>query len=174
MSRTKKLCQTAKFSLYVLMLLVFYALQTTPGLFQVYGIRPIWMVPLAVAIAMCEGEVVGACFGGAAGLLCDLGSQSLFGFNGLCMVVGCTAVGLLSIHLVKASWKSALLMGGGLAAVRALLEFFFFYAIWNYEKIWLIFVRSVFPIFVYTVLLTPLFFWLVRKIKSSFDGRWQE
>lgn len=108
------------------------------------------------------------------GLLCDLGSQALFGFNGLLVLCGCVAISLLSFFLIKVNWKSALLLGGALAAIRALLEFFFFYLIWGYENIQLIFIHSVLPIFIYTTVLTPLFLLLIRKIKEKCDGQWKE
>ena len=108
------------------------------------------------------------------GLLCDLGSRSLFGFNGLLLLCGCVAISLLSFFLIKVNWKSAFLFGGALASVRALLEFFFFYFIWGYENIQLIFIQSVLPMLVYTILLMPLFLLLVQKIKEKCDSRWKE
>ena len=174
MIRKKRIWVFAKYFFYSLVLVIFYAMQTTDGVFSFYGVRPLWVVPMAVAVAMCENVLPAAVFGAVSGLLCDLGSQALFGFNGLVMLCGCTAIALLSLFLVKVNWKSALLLGGGLAALRALLEFFFFYLIWGYEDIQLIFVHRVFPSFVYTVLLTPLFLPLVQKIKAKCDEKWKE
>ena len=155
-------------------MIVFYAVQTTAGAFSFFGVRPLWVIPLAVAVAMCENILPAALFGALSGLLCDLGSQALFGFNGLLMLCGCTAIALLSLFLVKVNWKSALLLGGGLAAIRALLEFFFFYFIWGYAEIQLVFIHSVLPSFIYTVILTPFFLLLIRKIKEKCDGKWKE
>lgn len=97
------------------------------GLFFLFRRSSIWVLPFAVAISMCEDVVSAAVFGSLSGLLCDLGSQALFGFNGLLVLCGCVAISLLSFFLIKVNWKSALLLGGALAAIRALLEFFFFY-----------------------------------------------
>lgn len=174
MIRKKRIWIFTKYFFYSLLLIVFYAMQTTDGAFSFFGIRPLWVIPLAVAIAMCENVLPAAVFGAVSGLLCDLGSQALFGFNGLVMLCGSTSIALLSLFLVKVNWKSALLLGGGLAAARALLEFFFFYLIWGYENIQLIFIHSVLPTFIYTVVLTPLFLSLIRKIKENCDGKWKE
>ena len=83
MNRKKKAVIAAKYAAYAMILLVLYVLQTTPGLFVVYGAKPMLVVPAAIAIAMHEGELVGGLFGALAGLLCDMGSSMLFGFNGL-------------------------------------------------------------------------------------------
>ncbi|MDD3192857.1 MAG: hypothetical protein PHE47_03255 [Oscillospiraceae bacterium] len=174
MIRKKRFWNSVKYGIYGLILLVLYALQTTAGAFEIFGIRPIWVLSFTVAVSMCEGIMAGAVFGAVSGLLCDLGSQALFGFNGLLMLCGCAAISLLSIFLIKVSWKSALLLGGGLAAVRALLEFFFFYGLWGYENVHLILIHSVFPMLIYTVFWMPVFLLLVRKIKEKCDGRWEE
>ncbi|MCI9405352.1 MAG: hypothetical protein HFK04_00330 [Oscillospiraceae bacterium] len=174
MIRKKRIWVFAKYFFYSLLLVIFYAMQTTAGVFSFFGVRPLWVVPIAVSIAMCENILPAAVFGAVSGLLCDLGSQALFGFNGLVMLCGCTAIALLSFFLVKVSWKSALLLGGGLAAIRALVEFFFFYLIWGYENIQLVFIHFVFPTFLYTALLTPFFLLLIQKMKEKCDGQWKE
>ena len=142
--------------------------------FSFFGVRPIWVLPFAVAISMCEDVVSAAVFGSLSGLLCDLGSQALFGFNGLLVLCGCVAISLLSFFLIKVNWKSALLLGGALAAIRALLEFFFFYLIWGYENIQLIF----YPFCITNIHLyhcfDPALLLLIRKIKEKCDGQWKE
>ncbi len=85
-----------KILLYIFILFVLYAMQTTAGAFSFFGIRPIWVLPFAVAISMCEDVVSAAVFGSLSGLLCDLGSQALFGFNGLLVLCGCVTISLLS------------------------------------------------------------------------------
>lgn len=174
MRQKKIFWQSGKFFLYAVMLLFFYALQTTPGAFQIAGIRPLWTVCFAIAVAMCEEVIAGALVGMFAGLFCDLGTQALFGFNGLLLLCGCAAIGLLRVHLVKSNWKSALLYGAVLPLVRALLEFFFFYLIWEYPSVEQIFYHSVLPVYLYTFLLTPPIFLLVQKIQTTFDSRWEE
>ena len=174
MIREKRIWLSIKYFLYTLILFILYAMQTTSGILEIGGIRPIWVLPFAMALAMCEGVLAGAVFGALSGLLCDMGTQALFGFNGFLMLCGCVAISLLSIFLIKINWKSALLLGSGLAAARALLEFFFFYLIWGYEDIYQVFFYSVCPMFVYTAALTPLFLLLVRHLKETCDSQWRE
>ena len=40
---------TVKWALYVLLAFTAYVLQTTPGLFQLFGIKPVLLVPVCVA-----------------------------------------------------------------------------------------------------------------------------
>lgn len=174
MIRKRRFWQTVKHLGYGLTLIVLYALQTAPGLFQLGGVRPMWVVAYVMGLAMWEDALTASVFGMLAGLLCDMGTQSLFGFNGLILLAGCCGISLLATHLVKANWKSALLLGGAVAGIRALLEFFFFYFIWGFEKIHLVFIQSVIPIFIYTTLLTPLALWAVRPFQVFCHSKWEE
>ncbi len=112
MIRKKRVWLSVKYFLYALIMLVLYALQTTPGFLAIFGVRPVWLVPFAVAVSMNEGVACSAIFGSLCGLLCDLGSQALFGFNGLILLCGCVTISLLCFFSIKVNWKSAFLLGG--------------------------------------------------------------
>lgn len=86
-----------KWTAYGLWLLLVCVLQNTPRLIPpVFGARPLLVVPLVVCIAMYTGPVGGAAAGVAAGLLWDMYSTRLLGFNALLLlIIGC-ACGLLS------------------------------------------------------------------------------
>ena len=63
--------QILKWGCYVLALFVCAALQTTPGLFQLGQAKPLFILPLCLAVAVYEGEFAGALFGAVCGLLWD-------------------------------------------------------------------------------------------------------
>ena len=71
MQQRKKLYHILKWSSYVLLIIIAYVLQTTTSLFVIFGVKPLLLAPLAVCIAMFEGEFAGAIFGAVAGLLAD-------------------------------------------------------------------------------------------------------
>lgn len=62
MIRKKRIWISIKYFLYLLILIVLYAMQTTAGFFSFFGVRPIWVLPFAVAISMCEDVVSAARF----------------------------------------------------------------------------------------------------------------
>jgi rod shape-determining protein MreD len=167
--RNKAALLTVKYALMVFFLILFYALQTTPPLFSLWGVRPVLLIPAAIGIAMAEGEFAGGIFGAFCGLLCDLGSQSLFGFNGLLLLLCGTAAGLLTIYLVRPSWRSALLFTAAAALLRGLVGFFFAYGMWGYENVSLILLRETLPVALYTAAAGPVFFWLARWYRRKFD-----
>lgn len=158
------------FSMVVLLLLL-YVLQTTPRLFLVAGVKPILVVPAAVCIAMFEGELVGGIMGAVAGLLCDLASFTIFGFNGLIILACCVAVGLLTIYLTQLKLLNALLLGFGVLLLRGLLEYFFYYQIWGYEGSGRILLFSTLPTVLYSTLAIIPLYYLAKRMKAYFDEK---
>ena len=48
-----------KFFVYAVIVFMAYIIQTTPGLFDFYGIKPILVLPACICIAVYEGEFAG-------------------------------------------------------------------------------------------------------------------
>lgn len=160
-----------KYALMVLLLWALYILQTTPRLFSIYGVKPILVVPAAVCMAMFDGEMVGGIMGGLAGLLCDLGSFTIFGFNGIIVLACCATIGLLTIYLTQLRLMNALLLGFGTLLIRGVLEYFFYFQIWNLDGRSQIFFASTLPTVLYSAItIIPLYF-LVRYMKYYFDSK---
>lgn len=103
-------------------------LQTTPGFLTVFGVKPNFVIPAAVCVAMHEGEFTGAFYGVLAGVLCDLGGFALAGFNAMILLAACTAVGLLVIYLLRPGvinfvlLLSAVMLGARAAGLSAQLR----------------------------------------------------
>lgn len=159
----------AKYLLYVLIVYFSYILQVTPSLFSIAGVRPVLVLPAVICIAMFEGELTGALIGVFGGLLCDLSSGLIYGFNGLLFLLFCAAAGLLILHLMRLTLTNALIFSLVALAVRDLLEFYFLYILWGYEGSSIIFLRKFLPSVFYSLLFTFPYFWLVRKIKNRWD-----
>ena len=157
-----------KFSLYTLLLLALYVLQTVPGLFVVLGQKPIWVIPAAIAIAMLEGEFVGGIFGVLAGILCDMGGFSLFGFNAFFIGVFCIAAGLLIIYMMRCNLPNCLLFTGTVLLFRGSIEYLFAYGMWGYENVWKVYVYTVLPVVAYSTAIAPLVYFAVRGIHRRF------
>jgi len=162
MNRTR-IVLAVKYAVYALVLLILYVLQTTPGLFAIRGITPILVVPAAIAIAMHEGELAGGFYGALAGLFCDMSGRVLFGFNGLFISFFCVVAGLLVIHLMHSNLRNCILFVAGTMLATSSLEFFFGYGIWGHENAWRIYVFLTLPTVLYTVIVSPLLFLIVRK-----------
>ena len=90
--RKRSRSQILKWCCYVLGLFVCAALQTTPGLFQLGQAKPLLLLPLCLAVSVCEGEFAGALFGMVCGLLWDYTAGRTVGMLALEMMLLCFAV----------------------------------------------------------------------------------
>ena len=164
----------AQQGVYVLLLGVLYVLQTTPGFLQVGGVRPNLVVPAAICIAMLEGEFLGGVYGALAGVLCDLGGMSIFGFNGIILLAAGVAAGLAFIYLLRPCLANFLLVTLGALAARGLLDYFFNYYMWGYRQVWRVLALEILPVVAYSTLLAPLPYLLCRWVYGRFRQRLED
>ena len=167
----KKFFSFFRYVVYAILFLTLYVLQNTPSLFSVYGVKPILLIPAAVVFAMYEGEFVGGVFGALAGMLCDLGGFFLFGFDAILTLVFSAVSGLLTIYLLRRNLRNAFMMVFVSMLILCCLTYFFMYHIWQYEDVASIFWDSTLWVILYSTLLTPVYFWMWRKLCGFFHKR---
>lgn len=167
--RTKLILQ--KMLIYSVLLFCLFILQTTPGFLELFGIKPLLVLPLVVSISMLEGELTGGLFGLAAGLLCDSTSVMLFGINSILYMVACVMIGLLVIYYMQPSVWNSVLFAGITLLVRELFEYFFYYVMWGYEGYYLVFAQRMLPMILYTLAVTAPIYWSVKKIFEFYHKR---
>ena len=158
-----------KFTVYALIVFAAYIIQTTPGLFEFFGISPFLVLPACICIAVFEGEFAGGLFGFFAGLFCDSASETVFGFNALIFLVFCAAAGLATIYIFRRSTMNIMLLCLVAIFLRFVLEYFFMFVLFGYEDL---------PAFFYTriapqIALTSIFSFplcvLFRKLHAKFE-----
>lgn len=159
-----------KWILYILLLFLFYILQTTPFFLTFWGVKPVLIVPFAVCVSLFEREVPAAVLGGLAGLLWDFSSGKLIGFNAAIVMACCTAAALLAMYLVRVNWLNAVLICGGTMLLHGLVNFILYYAMWGYSDVLQILLRQILPTVLLTTLISPLMFLLARKIAAKFNA----
>lgn len=168
--RSTKHVTVIKHVFYCLLFLLLYIVQTVPGLFQIYGVKPNLLIPAAIALAMFEGEFLGGIYGALAGLLCDMGGVLLFGFNGFLTCLYCIAVGLLIIYLMRCNPLGCVLFTALFMLSRGSLEFLFAYGMWGYENVWKLYLYQTLPEAAYTAVVSPILFWLIRWLYRGFEA----
>ena len=169
-SRRMRSCsQILKWVCYAVALFVCAALQTTPGLLQLGQAKPLFILPLCLAVAVYEGEFAGALFGAVSGLLWDYTAGRTVGHAG-----AGTAVALLcafgagsGVSAGQHHWNFALISTGTALVVLSLDWLFFYYMpgySWALSR-WLTFVL---PSAMMTLVPSLVLFSLVRHIYSAF------
>ncbi|MDL2233669.1 hypothetical protein LJC63_08865 [Ruminococcaceae bacterium OttesenSCG-928-L11] len=167
--KSTKYFHVLKHTVYGLLFLIFYILQSVPGFLTVMGVKPVWVLPAAIILAMFEGEFLGGIYGALAGLLCDIGGFLLFGFNGFLTCLYCVGVGLVIIYLLRCNLLGGILLTLIFMVLRGSLEFLFEFGMWGYDGVWKIYLAHTLPTALYsTVLAIPLFY-LFRGLSRKFN-----
>lgn len=166
--RKRSRSQLFKWGCYVLLMLLCAVLQTTPGLFQFGAAKPLWLLPLALAVAVFEGEFAGALFGVVCGLMWDYTAGRTVGMLALELMVLCFLLSAVMQLYFKASVPNFLLLGGACALLVLTLDWLFFYYMPGYSGAasrWLWFVL---PTAVLSVPVCFPLFGVVRRIHEEF------
>lgn len=132
-SRTKRNWMLAgKWGAYSLLLLVAVVLQTLPD-FSLLGIKPVFILPLCLTVALAEGEFYGALFGTVGGLLWDWAAGRTVGLLAILLLVVCFFSSVLfQLYLRNTAYNFGLL--AALAGWIVLtLDHLFFYVMLGYD-----------------------------------------
>ena len=166
--RKRSRSQILKWCCYVLGLFVCAALQTTPGLFQLGQAKPLLLLPLCLAVSVCEGEFAGALFGMVCGLLWDYTAGRTVGMLALELLLLCFAVSAVMQLYFKNSAANFALIASAAALLVLTLDWLFFYYMPGYSGAasrWLWFVL---PTAALSVPVCFPLFGVVRRIHEEF------
>ena len=164
--RTTRNKRIIKWAVLVFFTIIVFTLQATPSFLEIFEIKPILLLPLAITIPMFEGEWSGGFAALGCGLLWDMSSESPFGSYGfLCLVAG-VATGLLLKFLLRNEWFNCLFLVFVASFVVFSLEFLFTYAIYSYENYAPVFFTKHLPMILYTTAVSPIIYYIVKLIEK--------
>ena len=132
--RKRRRSQLYKWGLYFLLLLACTVLQTLPGFLQFGQAKPVFLLSLALAVAVCEDEFSGALFGAVCGLMWDYTAgrtAGLLAFTLLALSFGISVASQLYLKLTQTNF--ALVTAGALWLVLS-SDFLFYYAMPGYSN----------------------------------------
>lgn len=168
-SRSKRdLMLAGKWAGYFVLLLLAATLQTTPGFLVLGEIRPVFILPLCLAVAVCEGEYPGAFFGAVGGLLWDFTSGRPGGLLALELLFVCFGAAILVELYLRLNSMNFVLVSGVCALLVTGVDFLFFYAMPGYAGAAGRYFEVVLPIAVFTAALSPLSLWAARWVHRRF------
>ena len=151
--------------LYSLIALILALLQMSPRGFPVISYaRPEPLILFTVCVAMFEGPTVGSVMGVVSGLLWNLYSPRLFGYYGLILMVIGVACALLVQWWLRTNFLSAMLLCSGAVVLYTLLDWLLCYVLFMHDETAVVFTKVYLPNALYTVLLSPLMYWLILFI----------
>ena len=166
--RKRSRSQRLKWGCYILLLVVCTVLQTMPGLFQFGAAKPLWLLPLCLAVSAAEGEFAGAIFGAVCGLMWDYTAGRTVGMLALELMILCFGVSVVVQLYLKDTPSNFVLLAVVCALLVLSADWLFFYYMPGYSGAasrWLWFVL---PTAVLSVPVCFPLFGVVRRIHEEF------
>lgn len=152
---------------YTLEIFIVFMLQQTPGLFpEIFGGRPVLLIPAAFTIAMVENTIPSSAFGVFAGMMMDYGFGGVLGFNALILMLICFLISILSRAVWQVNLGTAVLTCAWSIAVVILLGWVFQYLLVGYSSPLYALTNRYLPKYLYTLLFAPLIFLLNKGISG--------
>lgn len=157
-----------KWGIYYAILFLLYILQTTPNLFSVFGVKPLLVFLPVIPVCMFEKLIPSAVYGMVAGFFLDLSQNTLFGFNALVLLVFSAAISLVCVYYLHPKFINALWFSAVTILLQEFLYYLFCYSIWGFANRHIILLRHILPSVLYTVILVPLSFVIIKKLNTAF------
>jgi rod shape-determining protein MreD len=151
------------------LLVATFTFQNTGGLFPApVGIKAIILIPATICISMFEREFAGIFYGLAAGAMLDAFSAQSMILNSLFFTCIGFLSGALITYLMRNNLLCATIFVSASSFVYTALVYFFYYAFNGTDSPVYTYFRYFFPSMIYTILLTPFYYILVREISKKF------
>lgn len=160
-----------KFLSYGMVTVLLCILQNTPGLFVLWGSKPMPVAAFAICVAIFERETAGGLFAVFAGLCCDLFSSYAFGYYAMMLFLCCVTVGLLTQGFMSSVAANAALFTFASMMLIQWTGFFFTILIWVEEGAAQYFFSVQFPLCVYTALSAFPLYYLTKIIHLYFEEK---
>ena len=166
--RKRKSSQIFKWVCYTLLMLLCTVLQTMPGLFQLGAAKPLYLLPLALAVSVFEGEFAGAVFGAVCGLMWDYTAGRTVGMLALELMILCFGVSVVVQLYLKDTPANFVLLAVVCALLVLSADWLFFYYMPGYAGAVERFLRVVLPSALMTAPVSWLLHRAVQRISTEF------
>lgn len=160
-SRKATLRVILRWALYSAALLVMFVFLQNP---VIRGWCPLAIIPLAVAVAMFEGDLAAGIFGAVCGLMLDIASGTTAGFYAIWLLCACPVISLLSRFWIKVNIASHFVINAAVSVIVAVLDVVFLHWVWEGSQFGISFVSAILPAYGGSILLAAPVYLLVAFI----------
>ena len=158
-----------KYAVYAALLLLAHIFQNSLQIFPVIlGVRPVLLISAAVCIAMYEGEIAGAITGLFAGALWDTVTGAADGYNALFLCVSCAFCGVVLRVFLRNNILTYIWINSIVAVVYLATYVLFFITSRGIDGGMSLFLKYYLPMAVYSLLLTPFWYLIIRRVNRKF------
>ena len=166
--KTIFLQQLAKYSIFTLAVFILYILQSTPGFLQVFGIKPVFIIPFCITLSMLDESWQAGIVFLIGGMLTDLSSGRVIGTFTLGLIIACV-VGIIAVKFFFKREKQNYYFFTVMAMIVMLtVDFYFTYILVGFSgKLWF-YIKNVVILSAYSSAFTNIFYKFIEVINERF------
>lgn len=158
-----------KWAVYAVGVLLLAVIQGDPHMLpRITDLSPLLMIPCVTAVSMVEGEKAGVAYAVFGGLLWDIGSGAIFGFNAFFLLFMGIAASLLVQFLFRNTVVSSLIFCAGFTFLHEFFTWFFFVYLRGTVNFGAAFLQVILPTVAYTLIFAAPLYYLVRFVSRRF------
>ena len=167
-SRKLAIEKTIKYVLLCLVVFVLFILQGTPGFLSVFGVKPVFLIPFCINLAMLEEENYTLIVYVMAGLLFELSAGRIVGLYTIPLIIACAISMIMVKFIFQPNYRNSMAMSFISTFVILSLDFFFNYIIQGHKGIFIIYFKTVVLCSIYSTLFSVLYYKIISAIKAKF------
>ena len=160
--------KTIKYVLLCLCVVVLYILQGTPGFLEIWGVKPVFLIPFCINLATLEEENYKFIVYVLAGLFMELSAGRIIGYYTIPVIIACTACSFIVKILIKPSHRNAVVMAFISTFTILLFDFFFGYILPGYKGVFIVFLKNVLLASGYSMIFSVLYYKVISAIQNRF------
>ena len=160
--------QVAKYSIFVLAVFVLYILQSTPGFLAVFGIKPVFMLPFCMVLAMMDESWHTLFVYVTAGLLTDLSSGRIVGVFSILLLLMCFVAVISVKFFFKPNLRNIYSYTFLAMVIMLSLDFFFSFMFGHYTGKLFYYIKNVLIISGYSAVFSIPFYFFIDYINARF------
>lgn len=164
-----------RYAVYGVIILLAHILQNILTIFpEIVSVRPVLLISVAVCISMFEGEVVGAVAGLLSGALWDTLTVTADGYNAVYLMIACAFCGVMLRIFMRNNIITFIMMNTGITMLYFLTYVLFFITARGIDGGAGMLLRYYLPMTIYSLVLTPFVYWLIRAVNRKFSYDYTE
>lgn len=149
-------------------LLLLFILQSTPRLMpEIFGGKPLLLLPAVLSIAFFEESIPAMLFGLAGGVLLDLGYSDNIGFYTILLTLICFGLSLIFRDFMVVSFRNATAFISAITTVLVCVYFLFFFIFAGRENALVYFAQHYISRIIYTIICGILIYLLNKFIYKN-------
>ena len=160
--------QTAKYSIFAVAVFLLYILQSTPGFLSVFGVKPVFILPFCIILAMTDESWQSGIVYIIGGLLTDMSCGRVAGIFSILLLLVCFTAIVSVKFFFKPTLRNMYYYTFFAMAVMLSLDFFFSFMFGGYTGKLIYYVKHVLLVSAYSAVFGIPFYFFIDYINGRF------